>query len=193
MFSLEVNVINTIVTSKEAILAASRELASKEGLQSLNMRTVAKKCNVSVGSVYNYFPSKGDLIAETVQDLWQSIFYIDKISNKTDSFTDYVAWIFESVHLGIEEYPNFFTAHSMSFANTDKGKAREVMEKYFDHMKAELLMALEKDNNIKAAVFSDYFSKSAFVDFVFSNLLNLLMKQENSCNILIEVIKRCIY
>ncbi|WP_278246260.1 TetR/AcrR family transcriptional regulator [Clostridium polynesiense] len=174
-------------------MAASRELASKEGLQSLNMRDVAKKCNVSVGSVYNYFPSKADLIAETIQDLWQSIFHIGKFPNNTNSFTDYVAWIFESVHVGIEEYPNFFTAHSMSFANADKGKAREVMEKYFHHMKTELIKALEKDNNIREAAFSDDFSKADFVGFVFTNLLNLLIKQESSCNILIEIIKRSIY
>ena len=187
------NIINTIVTSKEAILAVSRALASQQGLQSLNMRTIAEKCNVSVGSVYNYFPSKSDLIAATIQDLWQSIFHMDKICNKSNSFTDYVAWIFESARVGVEEYPNFFTAHSMSFANADKGKARQVMEQYFDHMKAGLLKALQSDSGVRATVFSDDFSKSEFVDFVFANLLTLLLKQGNSCNILIEIIKRTIY
>ena len=62
-----------IVTSKEAILAVCKEFVKENGLQSLNMRTVAEKCNVSVGSVYNYFPSKADLIAATIQDVWQSI------------------------------------------------------------------------------------------------------------------------
>lgn len=157
------------------------------------MRTVAKKCNVSIGSVYYYFPSKADLIAATVQDLWQSIFHMDKLCNKADSFTNCVIWIFDSVHAGAAEYPNFFTAHSMSFANSDKGKARQVMEQYFDHMKAGLLEALERDSNVKATAFSENFSKPAFVDFVFSNLLTLLMNQESSCNMLIEIIKRAIY
>lgn len=187
------DIINTIVTSKEAILAVSREFALHQGLQSLNMRKIAEKCNVSVGSIYNYFPSKADLIAATIQDLWHSIFHIENSPKKLNHFTDYVNWIFESVYAGLEEYPNFFIAHSLSFANTEKGKARQVMEQYFNHMKDGLLNALQNDSDVKATAFSDDFSKSKFVDFVFSNLLTMLMKQENSWNILIEVINRTIY
>lgn len=58
---------NKIVTSKENILKASREIASKDGLQSINMRNVAKHCGVAVGSIYNYFPSKADLIIATAR------------------------------------------------------------------------------------------------------------------------------
>ena len=65
---------NKIVTSKEDILKASREIASKDGLQSINMRNVAKHCGVAVGSIYNYFPSKADLIIATVEDIWKSFF-----------------------------------------------------------------------------------------------------------------------
>jgi AcrR family transcriptional regulator len=185
--------INTIVTSKEAILATSRELAAEQGLQSLNMRTVAKKCNVSVGSVYNYFPSKSDLIAAVIQDVWQSIFNLNKISNETDSFVDYVIWIFESVQEGVLEYPGFFMAHSMSFAGSDKEKGRQVMTKYFGHMKSGMLASLQKDRNVKLSVFTENFTQKDFVDFIFSNIITLLMKQEHSCTILTEIIRRMIY
>ena len=49
---------NTIVTSKEEILCVSRELIRKQGWNALNIRTVAKECNISVGSIYNYFRKK---------------------------------------------------------------------------------------------------------------------------------------
>jgi TetR/AcrR family transcriptional regulator, cholesterol catabolism regulator len=188
-----VKIINTIVTSKEAIITACRELAAKNGLQSLNMRTVAQKCNVSVGSVYNYFPSKADLIVATIQDVWQHIFRMDKTCKRIASFPDYVVWIFKSVQSGVAKYPNFFTAHSISFANTEKGKARQVMEKYYIHMKAGLLKTLQSDAKVKPSAFSKNFTESDFVDFVFSNLLSLLMKQESSCTMLTEIIKRTIY
>jgi len=170
-----------------------RELTAENGLQSLNMRNVAKKCNVSVGSVYNYFPSKADLIAATIQDVWQHIFHMDKSGRKVASFPDYVAWIFESVQSGAAEYPNFFTAHSMSFASTEKGKARQVMEDYFSHMKAGLIQTLQRDAKVVSTAFSPDFTESCFVDFVFSNLLSLFMNQERSCAILTEIIKRTIY
>ena len=44
---------NTVVTSKEIILEASKKLIREEGLNSINIRSVACACGVSVGSIYN--------------------------------------------------------------------------------------------------------------------------------------------
>ena len=67
---------NTFITSREAILAASRKIATEQGLQAINIRAVAQNCGVAVGSVYYYFPSKADLVAATVEDVWKSIFHM---------------------------------------------------------------------------------------------------------------------
>lgn len=189
----EVQIINTVVTSKEAILTVCRELAVSGGLQSLNIRTVADKCNVSVGSIYNYFPSKSALVTAVIQDIWQRIFHLNKAFASSDSFTDYVLWIFETIQTGSMEYPNFFMAHSMSFATTDKGKGKQMMEEYFKHIKLGMLEALQKDKQVKPSVFTEDFTPNNFIDFIFSNIITSLMKQENSCTILIEVIKRILY
>ena len=44
---------NTVVTSREDILKASRELIQRQGWQGLSIRAVAAACGVSVGSIYN--------------------------------------------------------------------------------------------------------------------------------------------
>ena len=65
---------NTVITSREAILEKSREI-SIQGLAALNIRSVASACGVSVGSIYNYFHSKSDLTASAVEDVWHDIFH----------------------------------------------------------------------------------------------------------------------
>ena len=52
---------NRVVTSKEAILDVSRNIAATQGLKAINMRNVAKECNVAVGSIYNIFLLKENL------------------------------------------------------------------------------------------------------------------------------------
>jgi len=47
----DVKSMNTFVTSKGAILALRRELTPANGLQFLNMRSVAEKFNISLGSL----------------------------------------------------------------------------------------------------------------------------------------------
>lgn len=185
--------INTIVTSREAILAVCRGLAAEKGLQALNIRTVAQRCGISIGSVYTYFPSKADLVAATVQTIWQDILHMETISQQSDSFPNYVTWLFDSLRSGAADYPNFLADHSMSFTNSEKGKGRQVMEAYFDHVKAGMLTALQSDSKVSKAAFSEQFKKSDFVDFIFFSLLSLLVKQEPSCDMLTEIIRRTIY
>lgn len=67
---------NTSVTSRDAILSVSRQFITQNGFGSVNMRAIAAACGVSVGSVYNYFPSKGDLICAVVESVWHDIFHL---------------------------------------------------------------------------------------------------------------------
>jgi hypothetical protein len=60
---------NTIVTSKEDILKNSRELIREKGWAAVSIRSVASACGVSVGSIYNYYDSKAELISATVERL----------------------------------------------------------------------------------------------------------------------------
>ena len=54
MFNLGGILMNRVVTSKEEILQASRELLKEQGWTAINIRAVAAACHVSVGSIYNY-------------------------------------------------------------------------------------------------------------------------------------------
>lgn len=184
---------NTVVTSKEAILQVCRELVSESGLSALNMRTVAQRCNVALGSLYNYFPSKNDLTLAAIESVWQDIFHLDHRCRIGDTFPDYVQWIFESVQTGMTEYPNFFTAHSISFASSEKDQARQTMERYFQHMKTGMRHALECDSYVRSDSFNSNFTQTDFVDFTLSSLLSLLMQHRMNCSILLEIIRRTIY
>lgn len=193
MFIKEGSSINTVVTSKEAILKTCREIVSENGLPALNMRTVAKRCNVALGSIYNYFHGKDELVLATIESVWKDIFHMDHPGKTELSFSGYVAWVYKSVQNGTREYPNFFTAHSISFASDKKSRAKDMMEKYFDHIKAGMANALSFDSAVQPDIFSPAFSESDFIDFVFSNLLLLLVQQKENCDFLLEIINRILY
>jgi len=186
--------INTIVTSKGAILKACREIVAAEGLPALNMRAVARRCNVALGSIYNYFPSKDELVLATIGSVWQDIFHMDRQSCAVPAdFPGYVEWIFKSVKDGTKEYPDFFAAHSLSFASAAKSKATDAMEEYFTHIKSGMAQALAADHAVRPDAFSPSFTAGAFIDFTFSSLLMLLVQQRDSCGTLLEVIRRTLY
>lgn len=56
---------------KPKILSRAKEVLLKEGYNALTIRSIAKFCNVAIGTVYNYFPSKEVLVAEVMLEDWQ--------------------------------------------------------------------------------------------------------------------------
>lgn len=194
MFIYESGVVavNTVVTSKEAIMKTCRDMVSERGLSALDMRSVAKACHVALGSLYNYFPSKDALVTATIESVWQDIFHMEQCCEQKP-FPEYVRWIFDSVRQGTREYPHFFTAHSISVASSAKEQARKTMEQYFSHMKAGMAQSLRADPAVRRDAFSASFSESDLIDFVLSNLLTLLARQEDDCEVLLEVIRRVLY
>lgn len=58
---------------REDILASAREILLNHGYESLTMRTVANRCRIAVGTLYNYYSSKDQLAGSVMLSDWQVI------------------------------------------------------------------------------------------------------------------------
>lgn len=184
---------NTVVTSKEAILKVSCEIIAEQGWTAVSIRNVAEKCGVSVGSIYNYFSSKADLVAQTIESVWRDIFHLQEHAGDFDDFVKCIRWIFESAEKGGEKYPGFFSLHSMSFLSGEKSQGRKLMEHSRQHMKKGLLSALNKDVNVRSDAFGENLSKEQFIDIIFSLIVSALLKEDYNYTAITEIIRRTIY
>ena len=181
------------MTSEAQILKCCREIVAAEGLSALNMRHVAEKCGVALGSLYHYFPSKDDMITATVESVWQDIFRMDEKFPAGLSFPAYVQRLFECARTGAGAYPNFSMAHSMGFASAAKDRGRRTMERCFSEIRAGMLRALQGDKKVRPDAFSPGFTQEAFVGFVFSAFLSSFVQEQEDCRTLAEIIRRALY
>jgi len=60
------NVVRRLAAREQTILTAALSLAGEGGMQAVQIAAVAKHANIAAGTVYRYFPSKNDLIAELI-------------------------------------------------------------------------------------------------------------------------------
>lgn len=184
---------NKVVTSKEEILKVSRKLIMEQGWKSVNIRAVAASCGVAVGSIYNYFSSKSDLMTATVESVWYDIFHIPEEKDTDADFEECIRWFFRRMEEGAEKYPGFFTFHSMSFLGEDKTKARQTKERSWQHIKTGLYTVLEQDERVREDAFNDQFTREKFVEVVFSMMLAYVLQQNYDSSVVIEIVKRSIY
>lgn len=184
---------NKTLTSKDEILRIGREMVAQSGIHSLNMRDVAKASGICVGTIYNYFPSKDDLIIAVIASVWKEIMQDIREVEGMNCFVEYVSDLFCCIQSGGQKYPTFFSAHAMNISEGSVEMGRSAMKDYFSHIKHGMELMLEKDMQVRKDAFSHRFSKSDFIDFVFLNIISLLVKRELSCEILLEIIRRTIY
>ena len=186
---------NKGVTSKEDILQVCRKIVARDSLKAVNMRSVALECQIALGTLYNYYCNKDELLMATIESVWWDIFHSNEnlIWNDKDSFPECVNNIFAALKKGTDEYPDFFAAHSASIATSKKGKAKSIMGHYFVHMKEGMEVVLERDPNVRHNCFSETFTRSDFLDFIFDHILLLLVEGKTDCRTLLEIIRRIIY
>ena len=113
------------------ILQASRNLLKEQGWTAINIRAVAAACHVSVGSIYNYFGSKADLVSNTVESVWHEIFHEPADKSVFRDIQSCVAWMYERMAFGSKEYPGFFILHSMNFMSEGKEDGKKKMQQIF--------------------------------------------------------------
>lgn len=182
-----------MIISKASILKESREIVAREGLNALSIRKLAKQCNVAVGSIYNYFSSKDELMISTIESVWEDIFRIDDSDENYDNFLTYLGDIFNHLSVGIEKYPNFFTIHSLSFKSQSISKAKDSMSTYLDKLRDNMIEILDRDSDIKANAFDDEFTKDDLVKFILSTSLCFIVEKNYDQNLLLKIIKKIIY
>ena len=112
---------------RERLIAEAKYQVNKHGYAGMTIRSVAKECGVGIGTVYNYFKSKEDLIFAFMHEAW-----LESLSNmrRCAETTDSPEVLLRCVHGEIQKYVddhkrlltdknaekvfslNYFTAHA---------------------------------------------------------------------------------
>lgn len=73
-----------IENPKQLILETAKQIMYKDGYDKLNIRNVAKSCNISIGTIYNYYPTKKELVIDLMSGYWDSMFEIIEVLFSTE-------------------------------------------------------------------------------------------------------------
>jgi AcrR family transcriptional regulator len=75
-----------IINPKQLISEKAKGILYNQGYHKLNMRDLSKQCDIALGTIYNYFPTKKELIIELMTDYWQN--YLDSVKEIVNSDED---------------------------------------------------------------------------------------------------------
>jgi AcrR family transcriptional regulator len=63
------NVVRRLAEREQTILDAAQSIAGEDGMGAVQIAAVAQRADIAAGTVYRYFPSKSDLVAEVISTM----------------------------------------------------------------------------------------------------------------------------
>lgn len=112
---------------RRRILDATLSLASKGGYDAVQMRAVADKADVAVGTLYRYFPSKVHLLVTALaRELERVEHKVDRTLLPGDSATERLSNVLEMITFAMQRDPLLTEAMTRAFMFADASAAGEV-------------------------------------------------------------------
>ncbi len=98
-----------IENPKELIIGKAQEILYRDGYLKLSMRSLAKECEIALGTIYNYYPTKQELITEMMMEYWQNFLkQVREIVGSEDEFYHELKDIFNELAVFIRNFKQFW-------------------------------------------------------------------------------------
>lgn len=176
-------------TLRGALLDLAREIADADGIEAINIRTLAKKAGVATGTVYNYFTSKDEILLAITEEYWEKTFVEMRTVISSGSFCEQLQEIYIFLKAQIQTSAGKLMG---SLGNMEaEGYAR--MTSMQSELESTLIQRMEQDKAIRRDIWNETFTKEQFVRFLMMNLMMMLKAQASDITFLITIIRRSIY
>jgi len=103
----------------ERLAEEARRQIAESGFSAMTIRSVAKSCGVGVGTVYNYYSSKEELVATFMLSDWKAcVAAIESCADEAQSLEPVLNIIHEKLRLFMEQYDPVFQDESAAVSYT---------------------------------------------------------------------------
>ncbi|MEG0072397.1 MAG: TetR/AcrR family transcriptional regulator [Raoultibacter sp.] len=178
---------------KQIIQDAAYDIAEIDGLAALSIRSVAAACDVSVGSIYNYYPTKDDLLVDVIARFWGTAFRRDLCRpTPGENFVAYVERAFAAMKEALADFRTDWLPQisALSLGGITAGKKRESMA--FNHISDGLVQVFKADTEIVPEKIPGI-SSSDLCSFVVRSMLTMLRDGQQDCRVLLALLRAALY
>ena len=162
---------------KQLILDNAKNILYNEGYSNLNIRSVAKACNLAVGTIYNYYPSKKELVIEMMVEYWKECFRVfESIIDSTDSLYEKLFKMFNELNTFISTFKEVWLKAS-TFETSDYSEGGMEKEHLYIEMlvrKIEALLIMESlKNDTDISIKADSYELAKFILMNFITMIQM--------------------
>lgn len=171
---------------RKIILKVARYHLLDQGIETLNMREIAKDAELSVGTLYNYFPKKDYIVIALMADFWKS--FLEEL--ETEKFEGDSIWItLEAMYKRLADTMRVFRLEWLSGEGFQCEEAKREGLLQQEKVRNRVLSVIEKQFE-KFEVISSEFTGNELARFVFSNWLSMVTNEYMDYKLFERVLKK---
>lgn len=140
------------VIDKENLIDEAYAIASREGICALSVRRLAAACGIAVGSVYVYFPAKGDLTAAVLKRFFAQALFEECCSiREGERFTSYARRFRDALSGAVAAMDIDWFAQMRRIPDSERSALETARAPMMAHMEQGLGRVLEADGAVDRA------------------------------------------
>lgn len=164
-----------LVNPREKILKESYILLKEQGYESFSMRELALRCNIGLGTVYNYFKNKMAIVEELFNDKWKyTIEGIKEIKYQDINFEEKLRLIFDKLEDFFRYHKEIFVALNKFQKNEKIKGAKECNRRYTMEELHIILDEIIKETKNKGEISIEIDSRK-LASFIMNNMVSIIM------------------
>lgn len=182
---------------RNEIIAVAYTHAQKEGLSSLSIRSVAKECNVAVGTIYNYFPDKASLVTEVISVFWTNIAFSSETRTclnyqRGENLISFCERLYSMMNEALGQFRSNWLREINSLDPRTKQKGKQAENDCFEHIYQSLEKVIIADEGINQETFKSIEPKK-LAHFVWDTMYVSLRNEDADCATLLVLLKLALY
>ncbi|MCI9372092.1 MAG: TetR/AcrR family transcriptional regulator [Lachnospiraceae bacterium] len=174
---------------RSTLLELACQIADSEGLDAVNIRSLAGRAGIATGTVYNYFSCKDEILLALTEEYWRQALLQMKTVITADSFCGQLLEIFTF----LQEQIDRSAGKLMSSLGNIEATGHARMASMQSELISALIHCLEQDTHVRRDIWNETFTKERFARYIMMNLLMLLKTETPDVDFFITMINRTIY
>jgi AcrR family transcriptional regulator len=166
------------VDLREVIVQNAKTIIISKGYSKLNMREIAKASGIAVGTIYNYFPTKDNLMSELMYQYWMEFIAAIKEAQQEECE---LFEKFRNIYQLLESFLDTFKDTWLKLNGSEKGMTKEhhrQKQEVVDLFVATLEEAICKYKAGKANITKPEINNRELASFIVQNFMLIAqMKQ----------------
>lgn len=176
-------------TLRDTLLELCRETIEREGIEAVNIRSIAKKAGVAAGTVYNYFASKDDILLALTEEYWRGALAEMERAIPPGPFYRQLEEIFWFLRDRLHRSAGVL----MGSLGRVEATGQERMAAMQGSLRESLFSLLERDPGVRKDIWDETFTQEGFVQFVLTNMMALWREEKPDPAMFFAVVRRILY